>query len=195
MEASTSGDSILLIEGDRIVAERVRGELRSEGFPAVEVRTLAEARERIRSSRFSAILVDTRLPDGSVYDDLPALGRRVSDLLASSPSPLTARVRCRDLEVDRLRREASVRGIDLPLTPIELRLLEWLVVAGVDGATTEELLNAGWAGDPPRSSNALAVHIGHLRRKLESAGTPHRIECVRRVGYALRCPAEGHDDI
>lgn len=237
MDASTSRDAVLLIEGDRTVAERVRGELRSRGLAAVEVRTLADARERIRSSTFSAILVDTLLPDGSGYalaadirnrdphapvilitrgrrpdalihvaesdggigfptfDDLPALGRRVTDLLSDSPSPLTARVRCRDLEVDRLRRQASFRGTRLPLTPIEIRLLERLVVSGVDGASTEELLDSGWDGDPPRSSNAIAVHIGHLRWKLESAGAPHDIECVRGAGYALRCAAEGHDEM
>jgi two-component system response regulator MprA len=43
-----------------------------------------------------------------------------------------------------------------------------------------------WGYDFGPTSNSLDVHLGQLRRKLESAGEPRLIHTVRGMGYVLR---------
>ncbi len=51
-------------------------------------------------------------------------------------------------------------------------------------------MRAVWGPDPDLSSNALDVHIGHLRKKLAGAGYPDVIETIRGRGYLLRVDAD-----
>jgi len=43
-----------------------------------------------------------------------------------------------------------------------------------------------WGYDFGRSSNALEVYIGYLRRKTEAEGEPRLIHTIRGAGYTLR---------
>jgi two-component system response regulator MprA len=43
-----------------------------------------------------------------------------------------------------------------------------------------------WGYDAETETNALEVHIGHLRQKLESPGGTRLIQTIRGIGYALR---------
>lgn len=127
-------------------------------------------------------------PGSTIHDDLPIVAEQVKNLIRHDGSPRSATVRCGPLRIDRIRREATCHGTRLALTPIEYRLLEALVAGGTDGATTEALQDAGWDRARPESSNVLAVHIAHIRRKLEDAGSDVTIECLRGYGYGIRCP-------
>jgi DNA-binding response OmpR family regulator len=123
----------------------------------------------------------------AIFDDLPVLPERVRRLLRHEPSPATAALRFGPLAFDRLRRSVACHGAALSMTPIEYRLLEALAITGTRGASTKELVRCGWGRSARRSSNVLSVHMGNIRRKLEEAGAPARIESVRNFGYVLRC--------
>jgi DNA-binding response OmpR family regulator len=103
-----------------------------------------------------------------------ALGRR---------APSAPPVLCRgELALDRARRRASRNGQLVPLTRRELGVLEVLMSA--DGAviSAEQLLEQVWDEFADPFTNAVAVTVMRLRRKL---GEPPLIETVTGSGYRL----------
>jgi DNA-binding response OmpR family regulator len=105
---------------------------------------------------------------------LRALNRRA----ASAPPVL----RRGELALDRARRQASRHGQPVPLTRKELGVLEVLMSA--DGAviSAEHLLEKVWDEYADPFTNAVAVTVMRLRRKL---GAPPLIETVIGGGYRL----------
>lgn len=90
-----------------------------------------------------------------------------------------------NIQFDTVGREARVGGEPLPLPRRELDVLEHLIRrAGrvVPKAVLEDKLYG--AGDE-LESNAIPVHVSHLRRKLIAAGATPEIHTVRGVGYLL----------
>ncbi len=90
-----------------------------------------------------------------------------------------------DLRLDTTTREV-VRGerlIDLTTREYELLLLFLRHPRRV--LTREQILEQVW-GSTYVESNAIEVHIGRLRDKLEAAGEPRLIQTLRGAGYALR---------
>ena len=87
-----------------------------------------------------------------------------------------------ELTLDRPRRRASRNGQLVPLTRKELGVLEVLMSA--DGAviSAEELLERVWDEYADPFTNAVAVTVMRLRRKL---GQPPLIETVTGAGYRL----------
>jgi len=51
--------------------------------------------------------------------------------------------------------------------------------------TREQILDRVW-GELTVDSNAIEVHVGRLRDKLEASGEVRLIQTVRGAGYALR---------
>ncbi len=95
-----------------------------------------------------------------------------------------ARVRCGELEIDRLERQAFLGGRKLPLTGRELSLLLRLAVQADKVVTRTDLLSSVWETSFDTGSNLLEVHVSRLREKLGPQAT--MIETVRGVGYRLR---------
>lgn len=60
--------SILLIEDDNALSAGIEYALKSEGFDVNIAATLEKARQLIKQSEFSLLLLDVMLPDGSGYD-------------------------------------------------------------------------------------------------------------------------------
>ena len=111
----------------------------------------------------------------------PELVARVNALSRRTPSapPVLQRG---ELALDRPRRRASRNGQLVPLTRKELGVLEVLMSA--DGAviSAEELLERVWDEYADPFTNAVAVTVMRLRRKL---GQPPLIETVTGSGYRL----------
>jgi two-component system OmpR family response regulator len=89
------------------------------------------------------------------------------------------------LALNRLSRKASVRGTALNLSPREFALLEHLMQHVNMVATRAELLKHVWAMEFDPGSNVVDVHVTRLRRKLEAANAPVRIETRRGAGFTL----------
>ena len=60
--------SILLIEDDNALSAGIEYALKSEGFDVNIAATLEKARQLIKQSEYSLLLLDVMLPDGSGYD-------------------------------------------------------------------------------------------------------------------------------
>jgi DNA-binding response OmpR family regulator len=94
------------------------------------------------------------------------------------------RVRCGELEIDRIERRAFLRGRRLSLTAHELALVLRLALHAGKVVTRTELLTNGWDASFFTGSNILEVHMSRLRAKLGEHAS--MIETVRGVGYRLR---------
>jgi len=103
-----------------------------------------------------------------------ALGRR------AAPAPPV--LRRGELALDRPRRRACRSGQLVPLTRKELGVLEVLMSAGGAVISAEELLERVWDEYADPFTNAVAVTVMRLRRKL---GEPPLIETVTGAGYRL----------
>ncbi|HWN63993.1 MAG TPA: response regulator transcription factor, partial [Streptosporangiaceae bacterium] len=111
----------------------------------------------------------------------PELVARVNALGRRTPS-VPPVLRRGELTLDRPRRQASRNGQLMPLTRKELGVLEVLMSA--DGAviSAEQLLERVWDEYADPFTNAVAVTVMRLRRKL---GQPPLIETVTGGGYRL----------
>lgn len=115
---------------------------------------------------------------GELRAHLRALKRRVG---------MEARtvLRFDDVVLDRVKREVRRGGRDVPLTNIEFKLLETLMLRPGRTFAKEELLRMVWGLTFDPGTGVLNVHLGNLRAKLEDAGGDRIIQTVRGKGYCL----------
>ena len=116
--------------------------------------------------------------------DLDELVARVRALLrrrAGSAGPL---LECGGLLLDPVKREVRMRGEPVALSAKEFALLETLMQRPGAVLSRERLEDALYGWDREVGSNAVEVHLHHLRRKL-GAGV---IRNVRGVGYKVVQP-------
>lgn len=95
-------------------------------------------------------------------------------------------LRWRDLSLHPARRRCCRAGRPLTLSPREFDLLLALMQAQGAAVTTARLEAVLHPWGTRLDSNAVQVHVHHLRRKL---GDKELIETVRGVGYRLAGPA------
>ena len=111
------------------------------------------------------------------------LAERAASAHASVGTPSGAAIQLGNLKVDPAGREAQVNGRAIPMRAQEFDLLLTLIDHKGIVLTREQLLNLAWGYDYYGHSRTVDVHIGHLRRKLETSGV--QIETVTGVGYKL----------
>jgi DNA-binding response OmpR family regulator len=110
---------------------------------------------------------------------------RVKALLRRPGGPLGVRLEAGNLVLDTVGRDVEVDGQVVPLARQEIAILEHLLRRlgrVVPKALLEEKLYG--MGDE-LESNAIPVHVHHLRRKLIEAKAACTIHTVRGVGYFL----------
>ncbi|HEX2987472.1 MAG TPA: response regulator transcription factor [Chloroflexota bacterium] len=89
-----------------------------------------------------------------------------------------------DLQIDLISRRALLAGKHLDLKPRVFDLLAFLVHNRGRVCSQQELLNRVWGYEDDSDTRTVAVHIRHLRRKLEAdPSKPRLIKTVRGVGY------------
>ena len=90
-----------------------------------------------------------------------------------------------NLTVDVVSREVSVDNTPLSLPRHELLLLEALIRRAGRVVTKERLLNQLYSTDEIPPSNAVPVHVHHLRRHLTDRHATVEIVTLRGLGYML----------
>jgi DNA-binding response OmpR family regulator len=113
--------------------------------------------------------------------DFVELVARVRALARRSPSTPPVLTRG-DLMVDRVRRYVTRAGRPVPLARKELGVLEVLVSADGAAVSAEQLLEQVWDEYADPFTNAVAVTVLRLRRKL---GDPPVVETVIGGGYRI----------
>lgn len=114
-------------------------------------------------------------------------------LLRHERSDSARRLRYAGLTLDRFERRACADGEEVHLTPAEFGILEQLLLNAERLVTRKALVEAQWGAESEPGSNALDVHLGHLRKKLCAYDDVVGIDTVRGLGYVLkgRKPATG----
>jgi DNA-binding response OmpR family regulator len=87
--------------------------------------------------------------------------------------------------LDTVGRDASVARTPLALTRRECAVLEYLLRRQGRVVPKSVLEDKLYGIDDELGSNAVPVHIHHLRRKLLAAGATVEIHTVRGIGYLL----------
>jgi two-component system KDP operon response regulator KdpE len=91
------------------------------------------------------------------------------------------------IRIDQARREVTVDGRAVHLTPIEYRLLALLARNAGKVLTHRQLLQDVWGPRNAHQTHYLRVHMAALRRKVETdAARPRWIATEPGVGYRLR---------
>ncbi|MCG6888284.1 MAG: response regulator transcription factor [Gammaproteobacteria bacterium] len=80
----------------------------------------------------------------------------------------------------------ACQGADcLPLTPTEMRILEYLALNRGRVITSAQLINQIYDASSYASRNTIESHISSLRKKLRTQGGPGIIETRRGFGYLI----------
>jgi DNA-binding response OmpR family regulator len=215
---------ILVVEDDPVIADAVRVGLTLGGAIVDCVGTCADALAAVSTTRFSAIVLDIMLPDGSGIDVLreiragketiPVLlltardeiSDRVTGLDAGADDylvkpfdldELAARLRAitrrsdgrtdpclvhGTIRVDPAEASVTVDGALVPLSRREFAVLVALMERPGVVRSRSELEERLYGWDDDVESNAVEVHIHHLRNKIGR----ETIETVRGLGYRMR---------
>jgi DNA-binding response OmpR family regulator len=118
---------------------------------------------------------------------LPELLARVRALLnRARPVPLTT-LRVADLEIDLISRRASRGGRFIDLSPKEFELLAYLMKHAGSVVPREMLGQHVWnalaRGTP--LDNVIDVHVGRLRRKIDSESSTRLLHTLRGLGFMI----------
>jgi len=119
--------------------------------------------------------------------DLNELAARLRALIRRARGEPAPVMRIGALELDAAAHRVSFQGRPVELSPREFALLNELMWHAGRVLSREQLERQIYAWGEEVESNAIEVHIHHLRRKLQ----PELIRTIRGVGYLL--PREPYD--
>lgn len=114
---------------------------------------------------------------------------RIKALLRRPGHALGISLKIGNIIFDTIGREASVAGKPLTLSRRELAVLEHLMRRSGRVVPKDVLEEKLYGIDEELESNAIPVHVSHLRKKLITASATPQIHTVRGVGYILVEPS------
>lgn len=122
---------------------------------------------------------DDYMPKPFHFDELLA---RVQLRLRPDPQEAEVSILSHDgLELDLLRRVATIDGVEVDLSVREFELAETFLRHPGQALSREQLLSRIWGYDYDPGSNVVDVYVRYLRNKLGAK----RFETVRGIGYRL----------
>jgi two-component system OmpR family response regulator/two-component system response regulator QseB len=116
--------------------------------------------------------------------DLGELAARLRALVRRSKGEAASILEVGELRLDPATREVTFRARPVELQPREFAMLQELILNAGRVLSREQLVERLYAWGEEIESNAIEVHVHHLRRKL----APDLIRTVRGVGYLLPRP-------
>lgn len=119
--------------------------------------------------------------------DLHELAARVRALTRRSRGEAAATLHVNDLKLNPAEHRVLFRGQPVELSAREFSLLHELMLNAGRVLSREQLEQRLYAWGEEPGSNAIEVHVHHLRRKL----APELVHTIRGVGYLL--PRDAHD--
>ncbi len=118
--------------------------------------------------------------------DLRELRARLQALIRRSHGHVAAKLAVGDLQMDMERALVSRAGVAVMLTPMEYRMLEYLMHRPGKVVSKSELLEHLYDFNWERFSNVIEVYIAGLRKKIDAGAEVKLIHTLRGHGYMLR---------
>ncbi len=173
------------------VCQRVR---EFSSVPIIIVTARGQDQDKVRGLDLGA---DDYLTKPFSVDELLARVRAVlrrAQFTANEQAPvLRTSITIGDLAVDYGQHLVTMAGAEVPLTPIEYRILAYLAQNAGRVVTQDLLLEHVWGSDYLGESHMLQVNINRLRRKIEADATHPRYLLTKvGVGYLLAAHPEVH---
>jgi two-component system OmpR family response regulator/two-component system response regulator QseB len=113
--------------------------------------------------------------------DLSELAARLRALVRRARGEAAPKLRAGAIELDPATREVTLHGVPVALQPREFALLHELMSSAGRALSRQQLEERLYAWGEEVGSNAVEVHVHHLRRKLG----PDAVRTVRGVGYLV----------
>lgn len=90
------------------------------------------------------------------------------------------------LVLDDRKKKVTVDGIQVKFTPTEYNILKFLMQNIGQVFSTESIYNAVWKDDAYATENIIAVHIRHIREKIEiNPREPKYLKVIWGIGYKM----------
>ncbi len=118
------------------------------------------------------------------YEELVARLRALDRRHRAAPSRRGAFLSSGPIRLDEERRQVSVEGAEVELSPREFSLLECLLRHPGQVLSRDQLLEQAWPYGEFLMPNTVDTYVHYLRDKL-GAGAATRIQTVRGVGYRM----------
>ena len=115
------------------------------------------------------------------------LAARIRALVRRSQGGASGPLRVGEIELDPASHRVRFQGQPVDLAPREFAVLQELLLQAGRVLTKQQLESRLYEWDQSLESNAIEVHVHHLRRKLR----PDVITTIRGVGYLIQRPARG----
>jgi two-component system, OmpR family, phosphate regulon response regulator PhoB len=162
------------------VCRRLRQKQESRNLPILMLTARGEETDRIRG-------LDTGADDYVVkpFSMTELLARIRAVLRRIRPGLADDRLSHGDIVVDRVAHRVKRDGREVHLGPTEFRLLDHLIQHPGRVFSREQLLDAVWGSDVYVEARTVDVHIGRLRKALNSGREVDPIRTVRSAGYSL----------
>ena len=184
LRRARSGEPAILIV-DRMLGEAdglsMIETLRQEGFkmPVLVISALSAVDERIKGLKAGG---DDYLVKPFAMAELTA---RIEALLRRVDDTRASKLRIGDLEMDLIEQTVRRGDAEIELLPREFKLLEFFLRRPGQVVTRAMLLEGVWRYRFNPNTNAVDVHIGNLRRKIDVQGRPSLITSIRGAGFML----------
>lgn len=112
--------------------------------------------------------------------------RRYTQLGAMEPVKSSC-ISINGLVIDTEAKSVTVDGEEVRLTPIEYKILELLCRNPNRVFSSEQIYQSVWNYDNPVNDNTIAVHIRHIREKIEiNPKEPRYLKVVWGIGYKIQ---------
>jgi len=162
------------------LCRRLRARPETRHLPIIMLTARGEESERVRG-------LSTGADDYIVKPfSVPELLARVGALLRrAAPERVASVLSYGDIELDREKRRVARAGQPIDLGPTEYRLLEFFLEHPGRVFSREQLLDGVWGRDIYIDERTVDVHIGRLRKLINSDAAADPIRTVRGAGYAL----------
>ena len=162
------------------VCRRLRHRQDTRNIPIVMLSAHGEENDRIRG-------LDTGADDYVVkpFSIRELMARLRAVMRRLRPSLAEDVIRVGDIEIDRNSHRVRRSGMDVHLGPTEFKLLGHLIKHPGRVFTREQLLDTIWGSGVYVDTRTVDVHVGRLRKALNSGRGRGPIRTIRSTGYVL----------